>query len=66
MIPTTWSLAPKPLKKTKLQVTMLHITQISTENRIQYRATYGFYHSTLDLISIRKKKKHVIMCESAY
>ena len=45
---------------------MLHITQISTENRIQYCATYGFYHPTLDLISIRKKKTHVIMCQSAY
>lgn len=43
--------------KKKQQVTMLHMTQISTENRIQYCATYGFYHPSLDLISIRKKKE---------
>ena len=41
---------------------MLHMTQISTENRIQYSATYGFYHPSLDLISIRKKKRSVLLC----
>ena len=40
---------------------MLHITQMSTENRIQYHATYGFYHPTLDLISIREKKS-MLLC----
>lgn len=39
---------------------MLHITQISTENRIQYHATYGFYHPTVDLISIRKKRSMLL------